>query len=218
MRFALLFWAVLPLYLHAQSNPDSSDRRHMPYSLKIAPTGLINIVQQSLTLQSDIPLGRRWGLDAGAAFVFHSSIFSQYTGETFLGYKLRPIFKYYLRPYVLDRRYVGIVLKFSDIYNRRYYRTTRQGGQYEEWLLLRRRQISGGVSVQFGGIHFWGKNKRWLIEPFLGFGVRWIQNYPGAAPPDAVRVRQRGFFDFTLNEDYYATPDMMFGLHIGHLL
>ena len=218
MRLIILFWAILPLHLLAQSTTEDADRRHMPYSLKIAPTGLLNLLQTSLTLQSDIPLGGRWGLDAGVAGIFASSPFAQYSGEYFLGYKLRPIFKYYLRPYVLDRRYVGIVLKFSDIYNRRYYRTTRQGGQYEEWLLLRRRQISGGVSLQFGGIHFWGKNKRWLLEPFLGFGVRWIQNYPAQTPPDAVQVRPRGFFDFTLEERVYAAPDLMFGLHIGHLL
>jgi hypothetical protein len=117
----------------------------------------------------------------------------------------------------MDYRYIGIVLKFSDLYNRRYYRVVRQGGQYQEWLLLRRRQVSAGVDIQLGGIHLMGKQKRWFLEPFWALGLRWIHNQPGSAPPDAEVVRRRGFFDFTQDEGSYVAPDWMMGVNVGRM-
>ncbi|HOY06179.1 MAG TPA: hypothetical protein PLO67_12300 [Saprospiraceae bacterium] len=220
MRAATFIWAVLlPLHMFAQ---DKTSRRplaeHMPYSLKISPFALINPVQSSVTLHADIPLWPRWGLDAGVSGVYYSSIFSRYQGERFAGYKLMPTLKYYFQPFLMDHRYIGLMLKFSDIYNSRYYNTIRQGGQYEEWLLLKRRQLSGGFMLQFGGIDYLGKQKRWFLEPFLAFGVRWIYSRQGSLPPDVVRVRARGLFDFTLEEEVYSAPDGMMGIRVGRVL
>lgn len=220
MRAVTFLWAVmLPLHVLAQDKTSSrAPAARMPYSLKISPFALVNPVQSSLALHADIPLGPRWGLDAGVSGVYYSSIFARYQGERFAGYKLMPTLKYYLRPFLMDHRYIGLMLKFSDIYNSRYYRTIRQGGQYEEWLLLKRQQLSGGFMLQFGGIDYIGKQKRWFLEPFFGFGVRWIQSKQGSLPPDVVRVRARWLFDFTLEEDVYSAPDWMMGIRVGRVL
>ena len=227
MQAASVFWrvwrllwvALLPLHLMAQQGISTRPAaEHMPYSLKIATFALMNPIQSAVVLHADIPLGPRWGLDAGVGGVYYSSIFSQYRGERFAGYKLSPILKYYLRPFAMDHRYIGLMLKFNDLYNRRYYRVIRQGGQYEEWLLLKRRQLSGGFLFQFGGVRYLGKRDRWFLEPYFGFGARWVYNKPGAAPPDAVRVRMRGLFDLSLSEGWHSTPDMMVGIHLGRVL
>ena len=208
----LLFWLLLlPLPGIAQEKKWARP----PYTLKIAPVALINPVQQSVALQADIPFSARWGLDMGIGAVFHSAPLAANIGESYWGLKLRPAIKYYIEQTRWGNNSLSLVLKYNYIINDRYLNVIRQGGQYAEWRLQRRQYVTGGISLLFTSQDYIGKNKRFFIEPFMGFGYRRIQVTYLGLPPDAEILPERGVFILDRAPGNYNAPDLMIGFCLG---
>jgi hypothetical protein len=211
MRVILLFLLLLPLLGFSQSE-------RLPYTLKIAPIELINPVKSSVNIHADIPISKHWGIDIGVGWAFASSPVAQYKQETYFGPKVNPSIKYYFR-HDYDRvSYVGLMFKYGNIENIRYINVIRQGLQYTEWLLNRRRFIDYGVALRFGRQLYFGERERFIIEPFWGIGVRQLRVENDVLPPDANIVRtSRGIFFTSIDRSagIYTMPDLMLGFYLG---
>jgi len=218
MRVLLLWSLLLPLSGFTQSDTSKQSIRRAPYTLKITPLDLINPFQQAVNVQSDIPLTPRWGIDLGVGFVMNTRSFTQYRGESYRGLKLKPILKYYTGRASSKGGYIGLVLKYNYIHNKRHIKVLRQGGQYSEWLLERKKIVILGAGVRYGHQYYFGKRKRGVIEPFIGLGIRQVQVSQYALPPDAELLLATDWFTFDRQPGIYTTPDLMLGFSIGWVL
>lgn len=215
MRMLLFGLLLLPLSGIAQEKEPQQKQERPPYTIKIAPAALLNFIQQAVIVQADIPLSARWGLDMGAGVVLNSLSFATFQGESYKGLKLRPAVKYYMKGAGTTSGYVSFILKYNNLYSDRYVNTIRQGSQYTEWLKQRRHIVTYGVSLQFGTQEFFGKRKRWFIEPFIGAGIRYQHITRNALPGDAEFVSERGFINFERDPGNYTLPDFMMGVYLG---
>ncbi|MBK8429681.1 MAG: hypothetical protein IPL27_28700 [Lewinellaceae bacterium] len=206
---------LLPLNGFSQESTPAPARERPPFTLGILPLALINPVQQSVSVQADIPLSSRWGVQAGIGWVFNSSSFATYKGETYTGLKLKPTLKYYMKRSDSGNSYISLVYKYNDLYNKNYINLLRQGGQYTEWSLQRKHIVTHGLSLQLGAQEYFGKNKKWMIEPFLGFGLRQIRVAYDALPPDAELLEVERFFSIERTEGLYKLPDLVIGISLG---
>ena len=218
MRLLLLWLLLVPLRVVAQEKEPGQIPERQPFTLKIAPAALINVIQQAVFLQTDIPLSRRWGLDMGAGVVLNSFSFATFKGESYRGVKLKPALKYYTKPSFMGNGYASLVLKYNNIYSDRYVNVIRQGSQYTEWLKQRRNIITYGVALQIGAQDYFGKDKRWVIESFIGLGVRYQHITRRALPPDTEFVSESGLFNFERQPGNYRVPDFMMGVYLGRVL
>jgi hypothetical protein len=189
-----------------------------PYSftLKTLPLALINPVQQSLMLHSDIPFSERWGLDLGVGAVFNSSYRAPKKGETYQGFKVRAGVKHYYKFRDYRRGYIGIYFKYTYAKNNYYTMLSRQGGQYIETFLNYRNIDMKRLNFQFGQEIYLDKHDNWFIEPFMGFGANWrsVTNRP--LPSDAVVTRRQQLFggnSFGLTSGVF--PDFALGCFLG---
>lgn len=206
---------LLSLNGFSQENTPAPARERPPFTLGILPLALINPVQQSVSVQADIPLSSRWGVQAGIGWVFNSSSFAMHKGETYTGLKLKPAVKYYMKRSASGNSYISLVYKYNDLYNKNYINLLRQGGQYTEWSLQRKHIVTHGLSLQLGAQEYFGKNKKWMIEPFLGFGLRQIRVAYDALPPDAELLEVERFFSIERTEGLYKLPDLVIGISLG---
>lgn len=215
MRALILGLLLLPLQGFSQENTPGQAQKRPPYTLGIAPLALINPVQQSVAVQADIPITTRWGIAIGMGWVFNSSSSAPQKGETFTGLKLKPSVKYYMRQSESGNSYISLVYKYNDLYDKHFINVLRQGGQYTEWSLQRKHIVTHGISLQLGAQDYFGKNKKWMIEPFLGFGLRQIRVAYDRLPPDAEVLEEERFFSIERTEGLYKLPDLMIGFSLG---
>ncbi len=215
MRALIFGLLLLPLHGFSQENTPAPAQERPPYTLGISPLALINPAHQSVSMQADIPLSSRWGVQAGIGWVFNSSSFASHKGETYTGLKLKPMLKYYLKRSDSGNSYIGLVYKFNDLYNKKYINILRQGGQYSEWSLQRKHIVTHGLSMQLGAQEYLGKRRKWMIEPYLGFGLRKLRVAYDALPPDAELLEVEGFINIQRTEGVYTLPDMMIGISLG---
>lgn len=220
MRVTLFCLLALPFSGLAQENKPAQKYEHAPFNLRIAPLALINPFRQSVSLQADIPLSARWVIDMGAGFIFNSGGSANQQGESYWGVRVKPAIKYYYRQPTRRgaRPTLSLALKYQHIYNDRYVNTLRQGGQYVEWFLNRRHHVSWGAIVQYARINYFGKNDRWLIEPFFGLGPRWIKISNDPLPPDAELLTEEMLFNPQREPGTYYVPDFLLGVNIGYVL
>ena len=192
-----------------------------PLTLKLAPLNLINPVQQSIDLRADFPLARRWALEAGVGYIFASAPFAQYKGESYQGFKLRPALKFYANRSEYNDFFVALVMRYHGVWHVGHVNTLRQGGLYTEWLSERRYLAVWGAAVCVGNQHYFGKNKKWVIESHLGFGWRQMSVSAGNLPADAEILSSGsngGFFWQSNDAGLYDTPDLILGMSIGRRL
>ena len=209
--FLLLLLNVLPFSGNTQDvKPKTA------FTVKIYPLELISPFQQSFTVYSDIPLARRWSVDAGVGAVLDSWEWAAYKNETYQGIRLRTGIKYYMYQTENMNISIGLALKYSQIENERYVTVSRQGGQYNEWLLGRRRVKTSGASIYFASQQFLGPRKRFFVEPFVGLGVRHHEVTREDLPPDAeIAFPFFRIFNLELDQGTHNTPDMLLGCYLG---
>lgn len=192
-----------------------------PLTLKLAPLNLLNPVQQSFDLRADFPLARRWALEAGVGYIFASVPFAQYEGESYQGFKLRPVLKFYANRSENKDFYVALAMRYHGVRHIGHVNTLRQGGLYTEWLSERRYLSVWGAAVCVGSQHYFGKDKKWVIESYLGFGWRQMSVSAGNLPADAEILfsgSTGGFFWQDSDAGLYDTPDLILGMSIGRRL
>ena len=189
-----------------------------PFTFKVSPLALMNPVQQSLVFQADIPVYRRWGLDLGLGPILNSSFYASKQGESYRGMRYRPAIKYYMRSERGNYSYLSISFKIDEIFSTQYVELFRQGRQYQEWWRAHTHVATRGVSLQFGAQEYLGKRKRWLLEPFVGFGVRQKKVTTDNWPSDAEPTIDPGVFDFERRSGTYDAVDVMAGMRLGWVL
>lgn len=218
MRHLLVCLLLFPMTVFAQENKDARPPIRPPFTLKISPLGLINPIQQSFVVQADIPVYGRWGLDLGVGPVLNSLTYASKTGESYKGIRIQPAIKYYLKSQPGNYTYLSLSFKLYDISTNQYVQLLRQGGQYTEWISLHTRVETRGVSLQFGAQEYIGARKRWLIEPYIGIGIRQRTFTTKALPSDAELVNDQGIFELARKSGTYNGLDAMAGVRLGWVL
>ncbi len=215
MRTVLFCLLWLPVLAWGQENVPYPDPKRLPFTLKIAPFNLVNPYKQSVDVHADLPFSRRWGIDLGIGVVVNSDVFAAKKEETYRGLKVQPAVKYYLQR--SDRRYnyLSFVFKYIDVNNDRFATISRQGDQYAEWILHRKRLVTQGFAVRFGSQHYLGRSRRFFLEPYVGLGWRKLRITDGALPPDTGSLGGDGTFFFQRRPGVYETADFMAGFYVG---
>lgn len=214
MRLLYLVFLVLPLVGMAQEKTVDLP----PFSIKVMPLNLINPVQQSVDVLADIPLASRWALELGLGAIVGSGLYANYMKEFYTGLKIMPALKYYLSRSAKSDMYLSLDLKYKIIQNKRFGNVLRQSGQYSEWMLLRKDLRVLGIGLRFGKQEYFGRQNRWIIEPFCGLGLRQIQVNPYKLPPDGILLVAGRFFNFDRQPGIFTTPDLRIGFHLGWVL
>ena len=211
MRLIHFVFLILPLAGMAQADTLGLP----PFSIKIMPLNLINPVQQSLDVLADMPIAPRWAIELGLGAIVGSGFYANYIKESYLGLKIMPALKYYLSRSAGSDIYLSLDLKCNIIQNKRFGNVLRQGGQYSEWMLLRKDMRVLGIGLRFGTQEYFGRQKRWVIEPFCGLGLRQIQVDTYQLPPDGALLVEGGLFTFDRQPGIFNTPDLRLGFHLG---
>lgn len=218
MRVIALFFMIGPFLAYAQEPASAPSTPRLPYTLKSTPLNWLNPLQQSLGLLADLPLSRRWSAEVGVDWVLESESFATYAGEKYRGYKLKPAIKYYTRFKGRNHYYICLALKYGNIQNQQYINLLRQGGQYTEWVLQHRRFETWGFAFRYGNLHYMGKRRRLMIEPFIALGVRHLNISRDAIPLDAEVVPERVFISLERQPGIYNVGDFLMGFHFGWVL
>jgi len=217
MRLILCCALLLPLSGFAQDIAPKQKPGRPPYILKTIPSNLIHPIQQSIDIQASIPIASRWGLELGVGAVVNSWSLAVFKDESYKGLKLKPAIKYYTKRSAMGDSYLSLAFKYKNIRNDRYVNVIRQGGQYAEWLPERRRLVSWGVALRAGSQQYLGDRKRWVIEPYFGFGIRRLL-LSGNLPANAEFLDERNPFNGNRRPGIYTDPDILLGFSLGWVL
>jgi hypothetical protein len=189
----ILFLLFIQLPVVIWSQPATVIPALPPVTFKIAPGPLFNPVQTSLDFRADIPLARRWALEAGGGLIINSEAFAQFSDEYYRGVKIRPAIKFYLQRAEKKDVYLSLVVKHHVIRHAEYGSVTRQGNQYSEWLLLERRLNLWSGLVCVGFQNYLGSRQRFLLETYFGVGRRRLSVSAANLPADAMDFEDRDF-------------------------
>lgn len=207
MRFFLPLLCLLPLAAPAQPEVP-----RFAFKLNVSP--LLNPAKQALALAVDVRLASRFSADAGAGFFFASTAFANEKGESYRGLRLRAGLKYYFNTSDGDVFHLGIEGKYQDIRNISIREVFRQGLQYTEILPMKRRVRMSGVAARVGWPRFFGSRRQFVVEPFVGLGILWL-DVTRELPPDAELFGDEAFILYELGPGKRSIPDVFFGVHLG---
>ncbi len=213
-----LLLVLLPLAGAAQNTMSMADRERPPFTLKIVPLELLPAFQQTIAVRTDIPLASRWGLELGAGYIMTSWGQARFRDETYQGVKLRAGLKYYYKRGIYKDSYLNLAFKYNDAHNEHYVNTSRQGGQYTEWLLQGRQVTTWGAGLRIGKQIYFGRNNRWVFDRFLGFGIRQDTFTDENLPADAVLIAENRLFNFRRAQGAYTMFDFMLGFSLGWII
>ncbi|MBK9338580.1 MAG: hypothetical protein IPM98_19450 [Lewinellaceae bacterium] len=213
MRTFVLLLVLLPALVLAQAGKGPLAPR---LALKANLMPLINPAKQAVALAADLRVAPRFGVDVGVGYVFNSTNFARFKGESYQGMRWRAGAKYFLDLTPDLAFHIGFEAKYNDITNIQIKRVLRQGGQYIELLEIDRKVRTTGYALRLGWQFYSGPDKRFLVEPFLGFGVA-THRVTRNLPPDAELLETGGdLFSFEYEPGKTSTPDMLLGVYLGY--
>lgn len=213
MRHLFLLFVLLPVLLCAQTGKEPLAPR---FALKANLMPMINPAKQAIALAGDLRIAPRIGVDVGVGYIFNSTAFASFDGESYRGMRWRAGAKYFVDLTDDVAFHIGLEAKYNDINNVQIKRVLRQGGQYIELLGVNRKVRTTGYALRLGWQFYSGSNKRFLVEPFMGFGVATHQ-VTRNLPPDAELIDgERELFSFEYGPGKTRTPDIMIGVHLGY--
>jgi hypothetical protein len=208
MRALVCTFILLPAWLAAQWSGNSIPR----FTVKTNVTTSIVPAKLAVNLASDIRLAPRWSADADVGLFYASTIFAKYKNETYIGPRLRAGFKYY---YKQDASaHIGLQVKYQSITNMTHKNMLRQGGQYQEILLVKRTVNSVGAAVRIGYHQYFGAQKHLLLDLYTGLGILY-HDVAVHLPPDA-ELLQDGNALGEIEPGKRFVPDVLFGIHLGY--
>lgn len=214
MRLLTLLLAGLPALLPAQSSTDSLSPGVPRLALKVNAGALINPAKQAYAFAANVRLAPRWSMQLGAGAIFASSSFAGLKGESYKGLRLRGGIQYYFYTPKNSAYYLALEGKHHDIrhISRRY--VWRQGQQYVQFMPVERKVRTYAVDWCVGAQIFQGKHKRFLIEPYAGFGIAY-HRVRLLLPPDGELLDEFGEGLFEYPEGKSRWLDLMLGVHVG---
>ncbi len=218
-RLFALWFLCAPFVLPAQDNTGVSSERLLPMLvLKANASTLLNPFKPALAATVDVRLSRRFTLDAGVGRILGSSTFANHRGERYQGGRYRAGIKYYMDFGKVGGYYIGFEGKYNSVEHRYWRDVFRQGRQYEETLLVDRRVLTQGLALRIGGQFFFGARKRFVLEPYAGWGL--VRHDVSVRTPPDAELLFRGFewFSLELPEGRSGGLDMLLGIHIGYAL
>lgn len=218
---ALLLFCLLPFgALHAQDSLLAQRNRIPRLTLKTNITTLLNTAKTSAMLTADLRLAPRWSVDLGAGSFLFSSFFANNPGEHYYGLRARAGLKYFYSLKPGASWHVGIEGKYNDVDHAYWESVLRQGGQFEQILLIDRQVKSTGAALRTGVQMYLGPDKRLLLDFYTGVGFMANDVTESNRPPDAERLFQGGFLfsrdDFKYPIGRQTRADYLLGLHIGY--
>jgi hypothetical protein len=178
---------------------------------------LLNPFKQAIAYTSDFRLAPRLSVDAGLGYFFNSINFANTSGESYQGLRLRYGLKYALPSIEKTAFYVGVEGKYQYIRHISNKEVLRQGAQYLEILSVERNVRTNGLALRTGWYHYVSKNKRWMIEQYVGLGINFHQ-VRHLLPPDAELAETERFLSFEIPDGKSNRAAFLLGLHIGYLL
>lgn len=199
--------------LYAQDNPGQVIPAVV---LKTNATTLLNPFKQSVMLTADIRLARQLSVDVGLGAFLSSSTFANQVGESYRGPRLRAGMKYYYEIRDQFMFYFGAEAKHNSVVNRQWSTVLRQGGQFQEIILIKREVNTWGGAGRFGGQFYMGAKKRVVVDLYVGAG--WSAHHVAfGLPPDAERrLRDFQLFNFEYPAGRSNNLDILFGWHLGY--
>lgn len=202
--FFISFCVLLSFAGNAQVNAQSLPK----FSVKIGIWPLLNTAKTSIDIGFDYKVSEFILIDLEIGPYIGSEIFANDEGETYTGWRIRPGFK-------VDIGGVnfGFIYKFEFVENKRWYRLLRQGGAYTELYLTDRHLIVNGMQFRLSRAFPLTKNGRFIIEPFMRFGLQRI-NVSYGLPSDAELLEDTTT-TISYSEGNYIRPDFYVGINIG---
>lgn len=162
------------------NNLMDSTRLLPKFAFKIGLWPLINPVRTSVDLGIEARIQSKWSVDLEVGRYFASRYLANDDGESYLGWRVRPGFKY-----ALKRSFIGLILKYEDAINEQYMALARQDGRYTEVRLVPRHIKRHGAQFRFGLPLILDRKGRIILETFVRLGLQRIE-VEFDIPEDAV--------------------------------
>jgi len=220
---ALLLFCLLPLgTLHAQDSVATKTHSIPLLTLKTNATTLLNTAKTSAMLTADLRLARRWSVDMGVGSFLFSSFFANDPGEHYYGLRARAGFKYFYSLRSGASWHVGVEGKYNDVNHAYWERVLRQGGQFEQIILIDRKVKSKGAALRTGVQFYFNSDRRLFLDVYTGIGFMANNVTESSRPPDAERSFREGLFVLFSRDDFryplgrQTKADLLLGLHIGY--
>jgi hypothetical protein len=176
-----------------------------------------NQFKQSANLATDIRLNDQISVDLGAGWMLGSTAFVKYRGESYQGPRFRAGFKYFIQTEARQAAHIGVEAVYQEVLHRKYRNVLRQGGQYAQTLLDRRHVRTTGIYLRTGNYFYLSRNRRWMMEPQFGLGLRFHTVWRSNPPDVEILPPGRGtFFTFEYDEGRSNTLHLLLGLHLGY--
>lgn len=214
MRRLILLLAVFPALLSAQSSPDSLSPGVPRLTLKVNAGALIYPAKQAYAFAANVRIAPQWSIQVGAGAIFASSAFAGLKGESYKGLRLRGGIQYYFYTPKNSAYYLALEGKHHDIRHLSLRHVWRQGQQYVQFMPIERKVRTYAVDWCVGAQTYHGRKKRFLIEPYAGFGIAY-HRVRLLLPPDGEPFEEFGEGLFEYPEGNSRWLDLMLGVHVG---
>ena len=160
------------LFAASFSTGNAQDSLSVPrWNIKVNGLGLLNISKVTAMAGVEFRMAPRYSVDLTVGRILDSPAHIYHEGETYQGWRLRAGGKRYIGTLSNYGLYWGLEAKYNHIDNRNWEQVLRQGGQYQETLLINRSIRTWGGAVRFGSLLFTGHKRRFFLEPAVGLGI-----------------------------------------------
>jgi len=185
---------------------------------KLDVTGLINPIKTSTGIVSDFRINQKWSIEGTLGCYFHSSQSSPFKGESYLGLKTGIGFKHWINPVDVRSMYWGVFLGGNYIVNKNFQDINRQD-QFTQITKVKRTILSSSADVRLGFQWYIGKQKRFIIDYFLGLGI-FAYNVQVKKPIEGELWDEfQEFFNLELPEgNGLKLHGHLLGLNIGYVI
>jgi len=159
--------------------------------LRVNPSGLIDVYDGNATIGGEVRLNRTWSVTMDAGFIFYSEYIAE--AKKTRGILLRPGIRLYAGKYRdmfidLQFHYKEVRYHINDWLGKDVVNTV---AAYEAFKVFQDRKRVVGGHIMIGGKEFLSKNRRLLLEVYLGFGLHYKEE--GLYHEESNSQYDRGF-------------------------
>lgn len=205
-------WSNAKLDNLVSSISEATSSNTLSPRIGISASALMNPFSRAISLSGELPLSTRWNVEGELGYIFDSSFFARFEGETHKGLRSRLAIKY--------TNSTGIYWKASFKYHRTrthlYYEGLRQGASYQESVLFERDVNTIGVLFALGADIELTANKRWILDLSIGGGLIGFTPVNDLVFPEDFEPNNLGVW--TNFREKYAGPDVAISFQLEYLL